>query len=86
MGLVTFVGADFTERHRDCVMFERMAASYGKVRPERLDKLRAEHPARLQWADIRPYDSINRMDGYCNRPVRLVFVVAWPRSVTSFFA
>lgn len=45
LGLVYFLGADFAARHGDCAMFERMAAAYGLALPDRLDRLRAEHPA-----------------------------------------
>ncbi|MHB8873783.1 MAG: CsgG/HfaB family protein [Myxococcaceae bacterium] len=48
MGLVYYLGADFAERHGDCAMFERMAVSYGRARPEKLDKLRADHPGCLR--------------------------------------
>lgn len=45
MGFVYFLGADFGGRHGDCAYFERMATAYGRIRPERVEKLRAEHPS-----------------------------------------
>ena len=47
-GCSSISGADYAERHGDCAMFERMATAYGRVRPEGLDKMRADHPGCLR--------------------------------------
>lgn len=44
-GLVYFVAADLGGRHQDCGYFEAMVAEYKKYRPQRVAKLRSEHPA-----------------------------------------
>lgn len=38
------LGADAAEQHGDCGLFERYAEEYGRLRPEQLAKLRADHP------------------------------------------
>ena len=43
LAAAALLGADAAERHGDCGLFERYAEQYGKLRPEKVARLRADH-------------------------------------------